>query len=155
MRTCFFRLSVLLAGCLGAGRLSAQEGLVGKVDLLTTKGCDEVKAQWRYHEVTTGVGPKKNELEPRAHGKFDDSKWDVLKPESLGQGRGPGGYSWCWYRLAVTIPEEVGGKKFEGGPVWFQTVVDDYGEIWVDGGADLGRGRGAIAGFNTLNRVRL
>lgn len=132
-----------------------QEGLIGKVDLMTKKGVGEVKGEWRYHDVTTGVGPKKNELEPKAHGKFDDSKWDVLEPESLGKARGPGGYSWCWYRIQVTIPDTVEGKTFAGGPVWFQTTVDDYGEVWVDGAADLGRGRGAIAGFNTKNRVRL
>lgn len=138
-----------------AGSIAAQDGLIGKIDLMSKKGVEEVKGEWRYHEVMTGVGPKKNELEPKAHGKFDDSKWDVLDPTTLGKGRGPGKYSWCWYRIQVTIPGTVGGKAFEGGPVWFQTIVDDYGEVWVDGAIDLGRGRGAIAGFNTKNRVRL
>ncbi|MFO0968259.1 MAG: hypothetical protein U0793_22110 [Gemmataceae bacterium] len=133
----------------------AQDGLIGKVDLMTKKGVEDIKGEWRYHEVTTGVGPKKNELEPKAHGKFDDSKWDVLDPTTLGKARGPGGYSWCWYRIQVTIPDNVGGKDFAGGPVWFQTTVDDYGEIWVDGAIDNGRGRGAITGFNCKNRVRL
>src|SRR5688572_22988076 len=117
----------------GAAEAQAQQGKVGAIDLMTTKGVEAVKGEWRYHEVMTGVGPKKNEIAPRAHGKLDDSKWDVLKPETLGQPRGPGGYSWCWYRIQVTIPEEVNGKPFEGGPVWFQTTVDDYGEVWVDG----------------------
>jgi hypothetical protein len=130
-------------------------GLIGRIDLMTTSGVEQVKGEWRFHEVTTGVGPKKNELEPRAHGKFDDAKWDVLQPETLRKGRGPGKYSWCWYRIKVTIPDTVAGKPFEGGPVWFQTTVDDYGEIWVDGKIDLGRGRGAVSGFNTRNRVRL
>ena len=143
---------LLLAGMSSA---HAQDGLIGKIDLMTQKGAQAVNGEWRYAEVMTGVGPKKNELEPKAHGKFDDSKWEVLKPESLGQGRGPGKYSWCWYRIKVTIPDEVEGKKFAGGPVWFETTVDDYGEIWVDGAIDNGRGRGAIAGFNTKNRVRL
>lgn len=134
---------------------SGQEGLVGKVNLMTKKGVEEVKGEWRYAEVMTGVGAKKNELEPKAHGKFDDKGWDVLEPETLGKGRGPGGYSWCWYRIQVTIPSMVEGKAFEAGPVWFQTTVDDYGEVWVDGSLDTGRGRGAIAGFNTKNRVRL
>ena len=40
------------------------EGLIGKIDLMTTKGVEAVKGEWRYHEVTTGVGPKKNEIEP-------------------------------------------------------------------------------------------
>src|SRR5581483_11356959 len=136
----------------------AQEGLVGKIDLMTAKGVEAVKGQWRYADVTTGVGPMKNEIEPKAHGQFDDSKWEVLDPTTLGKARGPGGYCWCWYRIEVTIPADVGGKKFAGGPVWFQTTVDDYGEIWVDGEIDraFGKsGRGCVSGFNTKNRVRL
>jgi hypothetical protein len=157
MRFCSGRAVAACALTLGlAPLLQAQpDGSIGKIDLMKSDGVTQVKGEWRYHEVMTGVGPKQNELEPKAHGKFDDSKWEVLKPETLGKGRGPGGYSWCWYRIQVTIPDEVGGKKFDGGPVWFQTTVDDYGEIWLDGKIDNGRGRGAIAGFNTKNRVRL
>lgn len=153
------RTGIIIAVVLAiAGRASAQDGLIGKINLASSKDVAAVKGEWRYHVVTTGVGPQKNEIEPRAHGKFDDSKWEVLKPESLGQGRGVGGYCWCWYRIKVTIPETVGGKSFEGGPVWMQTTVDDYGEIWVDGEIDraFGKsGRGSVSGFNSKNRVRL
>ncbi|MCI0743300.1 MAG: hypothetical protein L0Y72_30095 [Gemmataceae bacterium] len=95
----------------------AQDGLVGKINLATKDGVAAVKGEWRYADVTTGVGEKNNEIEPKAHGKFDDSKWDVLDPTTLNRGRGAGNYCWCWYRIQVTIPGEVGGKKFEGGPV--------------------------------------
>lgn len=160
------RLGVFIASLLCAGlsfaagqlALAQGEGLLGKIDLRTTKGVEEVKGEWRYAEVTTGVGEKKNEIEPKAHGKYDDSKWEVLKPETLGNPRGPGGYSWCWYRIQITIPETIKGKPFEQGPVWFYTTVDDYGEVWVDGKIDLSfgkSGRGAVSGFNTMNRVRL
>jgi hypothetical protein len=135
-----------------------QQGRLGAIDLMKADGVAAVKGEWRYADVTTGVGAMNNEIEPKAHGEFDDSKWEVIKPETLGQARGAGNYSWCWYRLKATIPEEIGGKKFEGGPVWFQTIVDDYGEIWVDGAIDraFGKsGRGAVTGFNTRNRVRL
>jgi hypothetical protein len=157
MRICCWLLTIIVSGVL-AGAAQAQDGLVGKVDLMTTKGVKEVKGEWRYAVVTTGVGPMKNEIEPKAHGKFDDSKWEVLEPESLGKSRGVKGYCWCWYRIQLTIPDTVEGKKFEGGPVWFQTIVDDYGEIWVDGKSDLAfgkSGRGAVSGFNTRQRVRL
>lgn len=136
----------------------AQQGLIGKLDLATSKGVAEVKGEWRYHDVMTGVGAKQNEIEPKAHGKFDDSKWDVLKPETLRQGRGAGKYCFCWYRIQVTIPNELNDKPFPGGPVWFQTTVDDYGEVWVDGEIDraFGKtGRGCVSGFNKPNRVRL
>jgi hypothetical protein len=149
---------VAAAALLPAGAAQAQPGLIGKVDLMTTKGVEEVKGEWRYAVVTTGVGEKKNEIEPKAHGAFDDSKWEILKPETLKDARGVGGYCWCWYRIKVTIPDMVGGKKFEGGPVWFRTVVDDYGEVWVDGALNhkVGEtGRGEVSGFNTMNRVRL
>src|SRR5437667_11521737 len=84
-----------------ASAARAQTGQIGKIDLATSKGVAEVKGAWRYHVVTTGVGPKQNEIEPKAHGKFDDSKWEILKPETLKQGRGPGKYSWCWYRIQI------------------------------------------------------
>jgi hypothetical protein len=160
MRRFVMHTTVALSALLTAGLTPAraQDGLVGKIDLMSTKGVEAIKGEWRYAEVTTGVGAKGNEIEPKAHGKFDDSKWQVLKAETLGQARGPGAYSWCWYRTTVTIPDEIGGKKFEGGPVWIQTTVDDYGEIWVDGKIDLAfgkSGRGAVTGFNTKNRVRL
>ena len=60
------------AAFLLAGAARAQEGLIGKINLATTKGVEEVKGEWRYADVTTGVGPDKNEIEPKAHGAFDD-----------------------------------------------------------------------------------
>src|SRR4051794_17440253 len=102
------RAGLALAALLAPASASlAQDGLIGKINLMKSDGALAVKGEWRYAEITTGVGPKENEIEPKAHGKFDDSKWDVLKPESLGQARGPGGYSWCWYRIQLTIPAEV------------------------------------------------
>jgi hypothetical protein len=135
-----------------------KDGLIGQINLATSEGVAQVKGQWRFHLVETGVGPKKNQIEPKAHGAFDDSQWEVVKPETLKEGRGPGKYSFAWYRIKVTIPDRVGGKDFSGGPVWFQTTVDDYGEVWVNGAIDLAfgkTGRGAVSGFNTPNRVRL
>jgi hypothetical protein len=133
-------------------------GLIGRIDLMTAEGVAAVKGEWRYAPVTTGVGEKKNDIEPKAHGAFDDSKWELVDPPTLKKPRGVGKYCWCWYRIKVTIPDKVGDKPFSGGPVWFQTIVDDYGEIWVDGKIDLAfgkSGRGAVSGFNTRNRVRL
>ncbi len=143
---------------LTANDARAQQGLVGKINLATAQGVAQVKGDWRYHPVMTGTGAKGNEIDPPAHGKFDDSTWEVLKPETLRQGRGAGKYCWCWYRIQITIPDNVEGKAFSGGPVWFQTTVDDYGEVWVDGELNhkVGEtGRGEVCGFNTPNRVRL
>jgi hypothetical protein len=149
-------LAVLL---LGSPAVHAQkEGVIGKINLATKEGVADVKGQWRYHDVMTGVGPKENEIEPKAHGKFDDSTWEVLDPTKLKTGRGAGKYCFCWYRTQITIPNSVNGNPFSGGPVWFTTVVDDYGEVWVDGEIDRafgGSGRGCVSGFNKPNRVRL
>ena len=55
--------------------------------------------------------------------------------------RSTGQVCFCWYRIKITIPPEAAGKA-----VFFQTTVDDYGEIWVDGkpaahARQRGRGR--------------
>lgn len=147
-------LALLLPGATAG----AQEGMVGTIDLLTSKGVAQVKGEWRYHDVTTGVGAKQNGLEPKAHGTFEDSKWTLLKPETLGEGRGAGKYSWGWYRIKITIPEAVNGKQMPAGPVWLQAVVDPYGEVWVDGALNhklKETGRGEVSGYCTPNRVRL
>jgi gluconolactonase len=134
-----------------------------KIDLRTRKGADAVKAEWRWHDVTLvpvvgknqdGSPNKTYNYEPRAMGlDYDDSKWEVIAPETLKNPRSTGLICFCWYRVKVTLPAEAEGKR-----VFFQTVVDDYGEVWVDGElpykpGDVG---GPIAaGFNAPNRVEL
>jgi hypothetical protein len=56
-----------------------------------------------------------------------------------------------WYRINVTLPETVEGHPVNGVRVQFETCIDDYGEIWVDG--ECNRERGAIQGFNVPQRV--
>lgn len=134
-----------------------------KIDLRTKAGVQAVKGEWRYSEVkiveSPGKGPdgKPNvayNIEPKAFGAdFDDSKWEVLVPESLKNRRSTGQICFNWYRIKVTLPPEVEGKA-----VFFQTTVDDYGEIWVDGKLPRKPGDSGgpvVAGFNTPNRVEL
>ena len=64
-----------------------------KIDLQTKEGVAAVKGEWRYHDVkiveVEGKGPdgkpnKTYNIEPRALGAdFDDSKWEVVAPETL------------------------------------------------------------------------
>ena len=72
------------------------------------------------------------DLQHRAQGReaqdFDDSKWESIAPETLKDRRSDGQVCFCWYRIKITIPPEAAGKA-----VFFQTTVDDYGEVWVDG----------------------
>jgi gluconolactonase len=134
-----------------------------KIDLRTRAGTESVHGQWRYHDVKiTEVAGKNRDgspnktysYEPKAKGpEYDDSGWEVISPETLKNARSNGQICFCWYRIKVTLPPEAEGKS-----VFFQTTVDDYGEIWVDG--KLPRKPGdtggpIVAGFNYPNRVEL
>ena len=134
-----------------------------KVDLRTKDGVAAVKGDWRYSDVklveVPSTAPDKNppttyNYEPRATGpEFDDSGWPVIDPTTLGKPRGGGLVCFAWYRIKLTIPDAAKGKK-----VFFQTTVDDYGEVWVDGKLpySVGKtGEAIVAGFNTPNRVEL
>jgi hypothetical protein len=145
---------------LGSPRARAQPQ---KIDLRTKEGVAAVKGQWKYHDVkiveVAGKGPdgrpnKTYNIEPHAEKPgFDDSQWELVAPETLRKARSTGQVCFCWYRLKVTIPPQAAGKT-----VFFQTTVDDYGEIWVDGRLPRTPGKGGeavVAGFNTPNRVEL
>ncbi len=134
-----------------------------KIDLRTVPGVTQVKGQWKYHDVkiveVDGKGPdgkpnKTYNIEPRAEKvDFDDKEWPVVAPETLKDRRSTGQVCFCWYRIKITIPAEAEGKA-----VFFQTTVDDYGEIWVDGRLPRTPGKGGeavVSGFNVPNRVEL
>jgi gluconolactonase len=60
------------------------------------------------------------------------------------------------YRINITIPERIGGFDPTGSKVVFETSVDDYAEIWVDG--ELTRafgqsGGSVVSGWNAGNRL--
>ncbi|MDE2507335.1 MAG: hypothetical protein KGM43_09000 [Planctomycetota bacterium] len=146
-----------------AAALAADPPKSRKIILDTKEGVAAVKGEWRYHDVklveVPGVGPdgKPNRtynIEPRAFGAtFDDSAWEVLDPTTLGKSRSTGQVCFCWYRIKITLPDGVEGKS-----VWFQTTVDDYGEVWVDGKLPRTAGKGGgpiVGGFNVPNRVEL
>ena len=49
------------------------------------------------------------------------------------------------------MPETVNGRSLSGSRCIFETCVDAYGEIWIDG--DCNRDRGSVHGFNVPQRV--
>src|SRR5262249_15864286 len=109
----------------------------------------------------SGPPNRTNAIEPAAGAAdFDDSAWTPLDPARLDDREGPGKVSFAWYRLHVSIPERIGRFETAGATVVFETVVDDYAEVWVNGTlpfdlhADgLGQSGGAvIAGWNMPNR---
>ena len=80
--------------------------------------------------------------------EYDDSGWDrnVNVQDRLSVG-----FTFAWYRLAFTMPEEVKGQKVAGNRVYFETNVDNYGEIYIDGKID--GSNGVVTGNNTPKRA--
>lgn len=144
------------------------------VDLRTREGAALVRGQWRYHDARaveidanapgadlrpSGAPIKALDIEPKAGARtFDDTTWTAIPADSLERRRTSGRLSFGWYRIAVTIPERIGGLDTTGTTVVFEVVVDDYAEIWVDGELprSLGQSGGTLVrGFNAPNRVVL
>jgi gluconolactonase len=142
------------------------------VDLTTTDGVKTVKGQWRYSDtriVETGFrrsGPDNQptgdpvttyDYEPHAGvADFDDSGWEQVAAEDLVKRRGNGKLSFNWYRIKVTVPETVNGVSVAGTTVVFQTALDDYAEIWVNGEITrfVGQhGGSVVSGWNAANRL--
>lgn len=135
------------------------------IDLASAEGAAAVGATWRYRDVRIievpavhGAGVT-NDLEPQAGAAdFNDASWEVIAPSTLGAARGNGRVSFAWYRVRITVPETVDGEPVAGMQLFFETVADDYAEIWVDGQLprNLGQSGGTVvAGFNAPNRVLL
>jgi len=136
------------------------------IDLATREGAGLVQGQWRYHDTRIievdhhtpdGKPNRTYDYEPHAGAaNYDDSGWEVLDPTTLGKPRSTGKICFNWYRINVTIPEKIGEFDTSGATAVFDTIADDYGEIWVDGKLprDLGqKGGSVVAGFNAPNRL--
>jgi gluconolactonase len=147
---------------------------VAVINLATPAGVQLVKGQWRYsdtkiievdhHSVGADLRPsgppnRTHDITPHAGAAdFDDSQWEVLAPAQLEARKSTGRLCFNWYRITVTIPEQVGGFDPTGSTVVFELVIDDYAEIWVNGQlpAVLGQTGGQfVKGFNAPNRVVL
>ncbi|HEY7466341.1 MAG TPA: hypothetical protein VIB47_06580 [Dehalococcoidia bacterium] len=79
---------------------------------------------------------------------YDDSAWQVCDNLRLFISRG---FTFGWWRIAVELPETLDGMPVAGAQVIFETNIDDYGEVWVDGEIDLREG--TVAGWNRQQRV--
>ncbi len=142
------------------------------VDLTTAEGVALVKGEWRVAQARaievdhrdpgpdkkpSGAPNKTQDVSIKAGAKdFDDSVWEVVRPESLEDRRATGRLCFEWYRIRLTVPEKVGAFATAGSTAVFEIVVDDYAEVWVDGMLPqvLGQeGQHLIAGWNAPNRV--
>jgi gluconolactonase len=142
------------------------------VDLATADGVKMMKGEWRYSDTRivevdfrapgpdgqpTGAPIKTYDYLPKAGvADFDDSKWEVIAPTTLSQRRATGRMCFNWYRIKLTIPERVGGLDPTSSTVVFETALDDYAEVWVDGelARSLGQmGGSVVSGWNAPNRL--
>jgi gluconolactonase len=166
----FFLMPLAMAAASGPPAPTGAPAAV--VDLGTTEGVALVKGRWRYRDARivevdfrsagpegqpTGAPNRTYDIVPHAGAAdFDDSGWEAIAPETLNLRRGNGRISFNWYRINVTLPERMGGFDPTGSTVVFETSVDDYAEVWVNG--ELPRGLGqtggsVIAGWNAENRL--
>ena len=144
------------------------------IDLATQAGVQSVSGQWKYSDVKIvnskflaagddgQPGDQANsayDIEPKAGAAgFDDSAWETIAPESLSKRRTAGRISFNWYRIKVKVPEKIGDFDPTGSRIVFETSVDDYAEIWVDG--ELARpfgqkGGAVVSGWNSGNRLEV
>jgi len=142
------------------------------LDLMTPEGVSAVQGAWRYRDVElvrvpfhapgadgqpTGAANQTWDISPHAGGRdYDDHDWPVIEPATVQQRRGAGRLSFAWYRMQLTIPAKIGEFDTRGANVEFETSIDDYAEVWVDG--ELPRafaqsGGSVIGGWNTVNRL--
>jgi gluconolactonase len=142
------------------------------IDLASAEGVKAVKGEWRYSDTKivevdfrsagsdgqpTGAPVKTYDYTPHAGATdFDDSRWEAIDPATLSQRRATGRICFNWYRINLTIPERVGDFDPTGSIVVFETALDDYAEVWVDGelARSLGQmGGSVIGGWNAPNRL--
>jgi gluconolactonase len=143
-----------------------------QLDLTTQAGIDAVQGVWRYKDVEliptqhrgpdaqgqpTGAPAVTWDYTPHAGARdFDDAGWEEIDPATLAVRRGHGRISFNWYRLLITVPEQIDGAATAGTTAYFETSLDDYAEVWVDG--ELPRltgqnGGSVVAGWNATNRL--
>ena len=88
------------------------------------------------------------EASPARLADYDDSGWEVTDNVRDLVSKG---FTFGWWRITVEIPETLDGMSLQGASVYFETNVDNYGEVWVDGDIDLVSG--VVVGFNAQQRV--
>ena len=79
---------------------------------------------------------------------YDDSGWEQ---NANFQERRSVGFTFAWYRLHITIPQQIKGEEVAGRRIVFETNVDNYGEIYIDG--EIDRVNWVITGNNVPKRA--
>ena len=125
------------------------------LDLNKAEDRDKVKGQWR---VASGLVPGESNEGLTAQllavsarlADYDDSGWEVCT--NVRESRSVG-FTFAWYRIAIELPQSVDGMDVDGSRVFFETNIDNYGEVWIDG--EIDRSAGVISGINAQQRVEI
>ncbi len=125
------------------------------LDLNQATDQQKVGGQWK---VATGLVPgEPNEgltarllASPARLADYDDSSWEVCTNirQSLSEG-----FTFAWYRFGAQLPQSINGTDVTGRRVFFETNIDNYCEIWVNG--EIDRTTGVIVGINAQQRVEV
>lgn len=123
------------------------------LDLNTEADRQKVKGTWRRALGLVPGEPNQGlvaELEesPARLADYDDSGWELTDNVRDLVSKG---FTFGWWRITVELPEEIDGQPIAGSNVVFETNIDNYGEVWVDGDVDLVAG--TVVGFNAQQRV--
>ncbi len=125
------------------------------LDLNSGDDLRKVKARWRIGpglvpgQPNEGLTAQLQAAPPRLV-DYDDSGWEVCSNVRKSVSSG---FTFAWYRIKVELPEQLNGTLLRDYRVFFETNIDNYGEIWVDG--KLERPAGIIAGINAQQRVEV
>lgn len=125
------------------------------LNLMDPADLRSVQGQWRFAQGLVPGEPNEGLVaqlagSPARLAEYDDSAWEANNDLTLGRSRG---LTFAWYRTKVTLPETVGGQDIRGSRCFFETCIDDYGELWIDG--QCNRERGAVQGINVPQRVEV
>lgn len=125
------------------------------LDLNNADDCRKVRGEWRFGPGYVPGEPNEGltsqvQGSPARLAEYDDSRWEVCTNIRTSRSSG---FTFAWYRIAVELPEQVNSVALAGSRVLFETNIDDYGEVWIDGQID--RGAGVIGGINVPQRIEV
>ena len=125
------------------------------LDLENSEDLQSANAQWKFAPGLVPGEPNEGLIarlsgSPARLADYNDSAWEDC--DNIQEGRSSG-LTFGWFRITVTLPQLVHGVDIKGSRIFFETCIDDYGEVWVNGECD--RVTGTVAGFNIPQRVAI
>jgi hypothetical protein len=123
------------------------------LDLNKESDRQKVKGTWRRALGLVPGEPNQGlvaelEASPARLADYDDSGWEITDNVRDLVSKG---FTFGWWRISVELPGEIDGQPVAGSTVVFETNIDNYGEVWVDGEIDVVNG--TVVGFNAQQRV--